>query len=323
MTRKYEKVQELLPAIKEMLNAKKAIDDAQTTEAVANAQSAGEEAIKDAKGANAAAKEEADQKAAENVEKLIDAIGTVTKNSGDAIEAAREAYDALTPEQQKLVEKLDTLTAAEKKYEELTKPVDPPVVPSKPETKPETKSEKKPEKKPVNFVDVHENDYFYAAVQRAAENNVTKGVDDDHFAPDDICTRAQTVTFLWRAAGCPASKSEKNPFADVKADAYYYEAVLWAVESGITNGVDAAHFAPEATVSRAQVVTFLYRFVKLDSANVKDNPFKDVAEGSYYYDAVLWAAENELTNGVDATHFAPAADCTRAQIVTFLYRHFA
>ena len=169
------------------------------------------------------------------------------------------------------------------------------------------------------FVDVPADAYYYDAVLWAAENGITGGVDDTHFAPNATCTRAQAVTFLWRAAGSPAPKSSENPFTDVKAGSYYYDAVLWAVENGITNGTSATTFSPNATCSRAQIVTFLWRSQK---SPVSDsvNPFTDVAADAYYNTAVLWAAENGITGGTSATTFSPNNDCTRAQIVTFLFR---
>ena len=169
------------------------------------------------------------------------------------------------------------------------------------------------------FVDVPANAYYYDAVLWAAENGITGGVDATHFAPNATCTRAQAVTFLWRAAGSPAPKSSENPFTDVKAGSYYYDAVLWAVENGITNGTSATAFSPNATCSRAQIVTFLWRSQKSPAADTV-NPFADVAADSYYANAVVWAAENGITGGTSATTFSPNNDCTRAQIVTFLFR---
>ena len=171
------------------------------------------------------------------------------------------------------------------------------------------------------FVDVPADAYYYDAVLWAAENGITGGVDDTHFAPNATCTRAQAVTFLWRAAGSPAPKSGVNPFTDVKAGSYYYVAVLWAVENGITDGTSATTFSPDAPCSRAQIVTFLWRSQK---SPVSDsvNPFTDVAADSYYANAVVWAAENGITGGIGGGLFGPDNDCTRAQIVAFLYRFF-
>ena len=169
------------------------------------------------------------------------------------------------------------------------------------------------------FVDVPADAYYRDAVLWAAENGITGGTDATHFSPNAICTRAQAVTFLWRAAGSPAPKSSVMPFTDVAASAYYYDAVLWAAENGITGGTTATTFNPNSTCSRAQIVTFLWRSQKCPAADTV-NPFADVAADSYYANAVLWAAENGITGGTTATTFTPNNNCTRAQIVTFLYR---
>ena len=175
------------------------------------------------------------------------------------------------------------------------------------------------DKTKVSFVDVPASAYYYDAVLWAAEKGITGGVDDTHFAPNAACTRAQAVTFLWRAAGCPAPKSNVNPFTDVKAGSYYYDAVLWAVENGITKGTSDTTFSPDTTCTRGQIVTFLWRSQK-SPASDSANPFTDVAADAYYADAVLWAVKEDITNGTSSTTFSPDADCTRAQIVTFLYR---
>ena len=169
------------------------------------------------------------------------------------------------------------------------------------------------------FVDVPADAYYYDAVLWAAENGITGGVDDTHFAPNATCTRAQAVTFLWRAAGSPAPKSSTNPFTDVAEGSFCYDAVLWAVENGITLGTTDTTFSPNATCTRAQIVTFLWRSQK-SPASGSVNPFTDVAADAYYTGAVLWAAENGVTTGVTATTFSPNNNCTRAQIVTFLFR---
>ncbi|MBR2013127.1 MAG: bacterial Ig-like domain-containing protein [Clostridia bacterium] len=170
------------------------------------------------------------------------------------------------------------------------------------------------------FKDVKAADYFETPVLWAVTKGITNGTAADAFSPDADCTRGQIVTFLWRAAGEPKPETTKNPFKDVKKGEYYYNAVLWAVENGITNGMDATHFAPDASCTRGQVVTFLWRAAGEPKPETTQNPFKDVKKGEYYYNAVLWAVENGITNGMDATHFAPDATCTRGQIVTFLYR---
>ena len=169
------------------------------------------------------------------------------------------------------------------------------------------------------FVDVATGSYYEDAVDWAVENGITKGTDDTHFSPDGICTRAQAVTFLWRAAGSPKPETRTMPFADVPAGSYYYDAVLWAVENGITEGTSDTTFSPNAICTRAQIVTFLWRSEKSPAAGTA-NPFADVKSTAYYADAVLWAAKEDITKGTTNTTFSPDADCTRAQIVTFLWR---
>ena len=169
------------------------------------------------------------------------------------------------------------------------------------------------------FVDVATGSYYEDAVDWAVENGITKGTDDTHFSPDGICTRAQAVTFLWRAAGSPEPKTNTMPFTDVNAGSYYYDAVLWAVENGITKGTSDTTFSPNMTCTRAQIVAFLWRSEKSPAAGTA-NPFADVKSTAYYAGAVLWAVENDITKGTTNTTFSPDADCTRAQIVTFLWR---
>ena len=174
----------------------------------------------------------------------------------------------------------------------------------------------------VSFKDVDKKAYYAAAVEWAVAKNITKGTAADTFAPNDTCTRGQIVTFLWRAAGEPTPSGTKNPFTDVKQSDYWYNAVLWAVEQGITTGTSATTFSPNEGCTRGQVATFLWRYEnKPTSAAV--NPFEDVKKGAYYYDAVLWAVEADVTKGTSATTFAPNDTCTRGQIVTFLYRDIA
>ena len=169
------------------------------------------------------------------------------------------------------------------------------------------------------FVDVPAGAYYYDAVLWAAENGIIGGVDDTHFAPNVTCTRAQAVTFLWRAAGSPAPKSSEMPFEDVAAGSYYYDAVLWAVENGITKGTSDTTFSPNADCTRAQAMAFIWRSQKSVAADGV-NPFTDVAADAYYAGAVQWAVENGVTNGTSDTTFSPNTNCTRAHIVTFLYR---
>ena len=169
------------------------------------------------------------------------------------------------------------------------------------------------------FVDVIPGSYYEEAVKWAVENGITQGTDATHFSPENICTRAEVVTFLWRAAGSPKPKNDAMPFTDVPADSYYYNAVLWAVENGITSGTSDTAFSPDAVCSRAQIVTFLWKSESAPAAG-SNNPFTDVAADTYYTDAVLWAANEEITKGTGSTTFDPDMDCTRAQIVTFLWR---
>ena len=175
---------------------------------------------------------------------------------------------------------------------------------------------------PVNpFVDVSGGAYYEDAVLWAVREGITSGTTATTFSPGASCTRAQMVTFLWRAAGSPKA-SGSNPFRDVSADTYYYDAVLWAVENGITSGISAAAFAPDAMVTRAQTVTFLYRAAGSPAA-APGSSFSDVRGDAYYADAVSWAVEKGITSGTAAAAFSPDADCTRAQIVTFLYRQYS
>lgn len=172
-----------------------------------------------------------------------------------------------------------------------------------------------------NFHDVSRFDYFYDAVKWAAENGIASGTGRYTFSPNAVCTRAQTVTFLWRAAGSPLPRYRVCPFTDVQPSDYYYNAVLWAVEQGITTGLNATTFGPDVTVTRGQVATFLYRAASAAKPNTF-NPFADVKTTAYNYNAILWAYDNRITTGTSDTTFSPDAYCTRAQIVTFLYRYY-
>ena len=176
---------------------------------------------------------------------------------------------------------------------------------------------------PVKFSDVADDAYYAEPVSWAVTKGVTQGIGSGKFGPDNGCTRGQVVTFLWRAAGEPKPKSDKNPFDDVKEGDYFYTAVLWAVENGITSGVSKTSFAPNSTCTRGQIVTFLWRANGEKAPKSANNPFEDVASGDYFYSAVLWAVENGVTSGVSKTSFAPGSTCTRAQVVTFLYRAMA
>ena len=169
------------------------------------------------------------------------------------------------------------------------------------------------------FYDVPNGAYFYEAVKWAVDKGITNGLSDTMFGPYEFCTRAQIVTFLWRAAGSPEPKTVSS-FTDVPANAYYAKAVAWAVENGITNGMTETTFAPDATCTRGQSVTFLYRALK-GTASGSAN-FTDVKSDAFYADAINWAVANNVTNGTSNTTFSPNADCTRAEIVTFLYRAY-
>lgn len=169
------------------------------------------------------------------------------------------------------------------------------------------------------FVDVDANAYYYDAVLWAYENGITAGRTATEFMPDEPCTRDQVVTFLWRAAGRPEPESSETEFTDIQEGAFYYKAVLWAVEQGITSGLTDVTFGPGEPCTRDQVVTFLWRYYGKPEPGI-DNPFYDVEQGKFYYKAVLWAYENGITAGKTATTFLPHDTCTRSQIVTFLYR---
>ena len=179
----------------------------------------------------------------------------------------------------------------------------------------------KPIEPPFRFDDVQDSSqYYFDPVYWAVDNEITTGTSPTTFSPGAGCTRAQVVTFLWRAAGKPEPTKTDNPFNDVKPDAYYYKAVLWAVEKGITTGTSATTFRPDQTCTRGQIVTFLWRNSEQPEPTKTDNPFTDVPASQYYYKAVLWAVEKGITKGTSADKFSPDSTCTRAQIVTFLYR---
>ena len=170
------------------------------------------------------------------------------------------------------------------------------------------------------FTDVGETDYYYAPVLWAYYNGVTDGATDTTFDPNGNCTRGQVVTFLWRAAGSPEPSSDTTKFTDVHTGDYYYDAVLWAVEKGITDGTSDTEFSPNQSCTRGQVVTFLWRAENQPETAEKTTKFTDIGENDYYYTAVLWAVEKGITDGTSETEFSPNKDCTRGQVVTFLYR---
>ena len=188
----------------------------------------------------------------------------------------------------------------------------------------DTKTESIPATGLVNpFVDVKEGDFFYDAVLWAFYHDpqITSGTSKTKFSPSNTCTREQVVTFLWRAMGCEEPTNTENPFKDVPADAYYTKAVLWAVENGITNGKSKTRFGVGDPCTREQVVTFLWRAEGEPEHETVDNPFTDVSETAYSYDAILWAVEHGITNGTSKTKFSPAKTCTRGEVVTFLWRN--
>ena len=172
------------------------------------------------------------------------------------------------------------------------------------------------------FTDVPEGSFYYEPVMWAVEEGITNGATETTYNPNGTCLRAHVVTFLHRAAGNPEPESANNPFTDVKAGDFYYKPVLWAVEKGITNGISATKFGSVDVCNRAAVVTFLWRAAGSPEPESITNPFVDVKTTDFFYKPVLWAVENGITNGVDATHFGPATDCNRAQVVTFLYRAY-
>ena len=174
----------------------------------------------------------------------------------------------------------------------------------------------------TGFVDVPASAYYADAVKWAVEQGITTGTSATTFSPEASCTRAQMVTFLWRAAGSPAPKATTTALTDLDKSAYYYDAVLWAVEQGITTGTSATTFSPNATVTRGQTVTFLYRFAGQPAVSGSSS-FADVNSSDYYAAAVQWAKEQGITSGTSATTFSPKSNCTRGQIVTFLYRQLA
>lgn len=174
------------------------------------------------------------------------------------------------------------------------------------------------------FVDISDtaDAWYYRPVLWAVEGGITNGMDSTHFGPESPCTRAHVVTFLWRAAGAPEPDSSRMPFVDVAAGEYYYKAVLWAAEQGITTGVDATHFAPEQSCTRAQVVTFLWRMDGEKAPTGSASGFSDTPKHEYFYNSVLWAVDQGITNGMGDGTFGASLTCTRAHVVTFLYRYY-
>ena len=198
---------------------------------------------------------------------------------------------------------------------EETEPTEPTEEPTEKPTEPEAPSTGK-----IPFADVKESDYFAVPVMWAVENKITNGTSANLFSPNKDCTRGQVVTFLWRAEGSPEPQSTNNPFSDVKERDYFYKAVLWAVEKGITTGTGKGKFSPDATCTRGQVATFLWRAQGQPMPTGQNDSFSDVEANQYYYNAVLWAVEKGITTGTGKGKFSPDSTCTRGQIVTFLSR---
>lgn len=181
-----------------------------------------------------------------------------------------------------------------------------------------TYTDTRTETEPFPFTDVFETDYYYQAVKWAVDNHVTAGVTPTIFSPGSQCTRAQIVTFLWNLNGKPEPKDTVNPFTDVTESDWFYQPILWAVQNNVTAGTSATTFSPNAKCTRAQVVTFLWNMNGQPKLSVS-NPFKDVKTSDWYYHAIMWAVQNNVTAGTSATTFSPNQICTRGQVVTFLW----
>ena len=174
----------------------------------------------------------------------------------------------------------------------------------------------------MTFTDVPMGTFYYEPIRWAVEKGITAGISDTRFGSADSCNRAQAVTFLWSAAGKPEPAATSHPFVDVPKGSFCEKAVLWAMEKGITSGTDATHFGPLTVCNRATIVTFLYKAFESPDVSGVENPFRDIPAKSWYTPAVLWALEEGITSGSDATHFSPASLCNRAQMVTFLYNAY-
>ena len=335
-----EAIKEARAAYDALTDAQKALVDAEALKVLTDAEA------KLAQLKEEAAQAAADKAAADAAVSKITAIGEVKLESEEAIKEARAAYDALTEDQKALVnaETLKALTDAEAKLaqlkEEAQKPEEPkpsdPTDPTDPEEKPSDPTEpskpedEKPEDKPTTpsepekaenpFEDITEDMFCYDAVLWAVENKITTGKTETTFQPSGDCTRAQVVTFLWRAAGEPEPKNADISFPDVAEGKYYTKAVAWAVEKGITNGFKDGSFGPNKTCTRGQIVTFLWRYAGEPEAK-EETAFPDVDLTSYCGDAVLWAVEEGITTGYKNGTFGPDKTCKRDQIVTFLYRY--
>ena len=247
---------------------------------------------------------------------LDPAVGGTLKADRDQAEEGADVQISVTPETGFALKSLQVLDAAGKALD-LTRTAEGSYTFRMPASAVHVRAEFT--KRAADFSDVASSSYYAEAVAWAVEQGITTGKTADQFAPNEACTRAQMVTFLWRAAGMPERAAEDLPFTDVAPTAYYAKAVAWAVEQGITQGVTAASFRPDDTVTRAQTVTFLWRAAGMPESTA-DLPFADVAAERYYAKAVAWAVEQGITTGKTADRFAPNEACTRAQIVTFLWR---
>ena len=283
--------------------------------AAAAASSAKDAQIAQKAAEEAQVKAEAAQKAAEEAQAKVESDKKAVEEllaKAEAAQKAAEEAQAKAEAAQKAAEEAQAKAEAAQKAEEDKKPGD---------EKPSDPTE--PEKKENPFTDITEDMFCYDAVLWAYENEITTGKDATHFNPSGDCTRSQVVTFLWRAAGKPAPKSSENPFPDVATGKFYTEAVLWAVENGITAGFKDGTFGPDKTCTRDQIVTFLWRFAGKPEPKSTENTFPDVKADAFYTDAVLWAVENGITTGYKDGTFGPSKTCKRDQIVTFLYRYMA
>ena len=176
------------------------------------------------------------------------------------------------------------------------------------------------ETKSVRFTDVNEKDYYYFAVDWAVDNGVTTGTSEMSFSPEEVCLRCQIVTFLWRTAGCPEPSDTEVPFTDIKEGSFYYNAVLWAYQNGITTGTSKNTFSPYEPCLRGQIITMLWRWLEKPKTTESNITFSDVDQNMFCYDSVKWAAESKITTGTSENTFSPNAECSRSQAVTFIFR---